>query len=147
MAVNALYSKWKQALEQEAQANKSLDQGDATNGVYCALLNTGGGGYAFSQAHQFYTDLLGIQGTPVQITAPTVAASGIPGVVFDGNDCTFISVTGVGVTAFALYRHNSGANSTWRLIYYCDNAISGLPVTPAGGNVIVSWNPSGIFSF
>jgi len=146
----AVYPKWKQALFQEAQANKSLDQTTAQDGVYCALVfNT----YTYNTAHQFYTDLGANVAASLQITSPTVAQALIPtGVppttlapVFDGNDCTFISVTGGTINALALYRHNSGANSTWRLVFFYDNTGYGLPVTPAGGNVIVSWNPSGIF--
>lgn len=146
---NALYPKWKQALVQEAQTLKSLDQGTATDGVYCALLTIGGANYVYSAAHQFYTDLgANVVGTPLQITAPTVAigttAGGVQGPVFDGNDCTYISVTGT-VGALVLYRHNSGANTTWRLVYYLDTVATGLPISPAGGNIVVSWNPSGIF--
>jgi hypothetical protein len=141
----ALYVNWKQAILSETPTNKSLDQTDATNGTYCALLlNT----YVFNQAHQFYSDLgVNVAGTPQQIIAPTLTIAGNL-VTYDGNDVTFISVTGGTVNAFVVYRHNSGANTTWRLIYFNDNlTVSGFPVTPAGGNVIVSWNPTGIFQF
>jgi hypothetical protein len=145
---NALYPKWKQALEQEAQANKSLDQVDVANGVYCALVTIGGANYVYSQAHQFYSDLgANVQGTPLQVTAPTVNVGTVganTGLIFDGNDCTFISVAGT-VGALVLYRHNAGANTTWRLVYYLDTPAAGLPVTPAGGNIIVAWSPNGIF--
>jgi hypothetical protein len=147
---NALYPKWKQALVTEALTLKSLDQGDAANGVYCALVTIGGANYVYSQAHQFYTDLgANVQGVPLQVTAPTVSVAtvaGSTGLVFDGNDCTFISVAGT-IGAVVLYRHNPGANTTWRLVYYLDTVTSGLPVTPAGGNLVVSWNPNGIFMF
>lgn len=146
---NALYPKWKQALVTEAQANKGLDQPDAPNGVYCALLTIGGANYVYSQAHQFYTDLgANIQSTPLQIVAPTAAVGTVganTGMIFDGSDCTFIFVSGTTIGAIALYRHNPGANTTWRLVYYYDNTGFGLPVTPNGGNLIVSWSPSGIF--
>jgi hypothetical protein len=146
-----LYPKWKQAMLQEGAANKSLDQPDATNGTYCALVTITGGGYIYSQAHQFYSDLgANIQGTPQQITTPTVnmgTVAGATGPVFDGDNCTFISLSGPAIGACVLYRHNSGANTTWRLVYYFDETDSGLPVTPAGGNVFVTWNASGIFQW
>jgi hypothetical protein len=117
---NVVYPKWKQALVQEAQANKSLDQTDVNNAVYCALLNVGTPtqalGYTYSAAHQFYTDLLMAptvgsghelavfngpfpQSNPgpldKQITTPTVniGAGTFPGPVFDGDDSTFLQVT------------------------------------------------------
>ena len=44
-----------------------------------------------------------------------------------------------------LYRKNAGANTTWPLIAYIDTGVTGLPVTPNGGNITVTWNASGIF--
>jgi hypothetical protein len=146
---NALYPKWKQALVQEAQTLKSLDQSDAADGVYCALLTIGGTNYVYSQAHQFYTDLgANIQGTPLQVTNPTVNTGTVgasTGLIFDGDDATYIFVSGTAIGAVVLYRHNPGANTTWRLVYYYDNTGYGLPVTPNGGNLIIAWSPNGIF--
>jgi len=114
----------------------------------------GGGNYVYSAAHQYYSDLVAtnILGTPQQITNPVVtvganpAGPGAQGALFDGNDCTYIPVTGGTVGGLVIYRHNSGANTTWRLVYYYDTTGFGLPVTPNGGNIIVSWSPSGIFA-
>ena len=144
---NALYTKWKQALVQQAQTFKTLDVNDGgVNNPYCALVTIGAGAYVYSAAHQYYSDIGGtnIQGTPQPILAPTLTP-GSTGVVFDGGDCTYIPVFGTSVGGLIIYRHNSGANTTWRLVYYYDTTGFGLPVTPNGGNVIVSWNPSGIF--
>jgi hypothetical protein len=148
----ALYPKWKQCNWQEAQTNRSLDQGDVNNGVYCALVMIGGSNYVYSTAHQFYSDIGGanILGTPQQITSPTVTiaanpAGGFQGGLFDGNDCTYVPVTGGTIGALILYRRNAGANTTWRLVFYYDTTGFGLPATPAGGNIIVSWSPNGIF--
>jgi hypothetical protein len=49
------------------------------------------------------------------------------------------------VEALVIYRKNTGANTTWRLMSYYDTAGGGLPVTPNGGNITVTWNVSGIF--
>jgi hypothetical protein len=65
--------------------------------------------------------------------------------VFDGGDLTYTSVTGASVEALVIYRKNTGANTTWRLMSYYDTAGGGLPVTPNGGNITVTWNVSGIF--
>jgi hypothetical protein len=135
---NALYPKWKEALLQST-ADADLD-GSGTTGVYVALVDTGT--YTYSSSHEFYSSLSGIVGTDQEIGATKTYASG----VFDGADVTFPSVTGATVEALVLYRKNAGASTTWRLIAYIDTGVTGLPVTPNGGNISVAWNASGIFS-
>lgn len=135
---NALYPKWKEALLQNS-ADSDLD-GSGTTGVYCALVDTGT--YTYSAAHEFYSSLSGIVGTDQEIGATKSYTNG----VFDGGDLTFPSVSGATVEALVLYRKNAGANTTWRLIAYIDTGVTGLPVTPNGGNITVTWNASGIFA-
>lgn len=134
---NAVYPKFKQSLLTEADANKSLDQNNSTNGPFAALVDTGT--YTYSATHQFYSSLSGVVGTDQQIANPTVTSG-----LFDGDDCTFSSVTGNSVEAIVVYRKNSGANTTWRLVLYDDTSITGAPVTPNGGNITITWNASGI---
>ena len=136
---NAIYPLWKQSI-QVGDANADIDNNTTTDGVYVALIDTGV--YTYSAAHQFYSSLSGIIGTPQRITSPTVSTAG----VFDGNDVTFPTVTGATAEALVIYRQNSGANTTWRLVAYIDTSVTGLPVTPNGGNIDVTWNASGIFA-
>lgn len=133
---NALYPKYKQSLL-AGDANADLDNDTATDGIYVALVDTGT--YTYSTAHQFYSDLSGIVGTDQRITTPTITNG-----LFDGADVTFTSVTGNSAEALVLYRKNSGANTTWRLVAYIDTGVTGLPVTPNGGNITITWNASGI---
>jgi len=144
MAFN-LYPNWKQAAWQEAQTLKSLDQTTAQDGVYCALLTSG---YTYNQANSFYSDLgANVIGTPLQVTNNTFNLGTPPNfAVFTGDQITFL-VVNQPVAAFVLYRHNAGANTTWRLVYFCNDATAGLPVSPAGGNVLMQWNATGIFSY
>jgi hypothetical protein len=135
---NAVYPKFKQSLLTEADANKSLDQ-TSTSAPFAALVTTSGG-YTYSAAHQFYSSLTNVQGTDVTITTPTVVNG-----LFDGDDVTFTAVSGTVIGAIVIYRKNSGANTTWRLVLYEDTSVTGLPVTPNGGNIVVTWNASGIF--
>ena len=136
---NAIYPKWKEALLQNS-ADSDLD-GTDTTGVWVALYDVGAGG-AYDSADQYYSDIsAGIVGTPVEIGATKSYTNG----VFDGADVTFTSVSGAQCEALIIYRKNSGANTTWRLVAYLDTNITGLPVTPNGGNITVSWNASGIF--
>jgi hypothetical protein len=134
---NAIYPKYKEAL-----LNNSADSaitGSGSTGLYAALVDTGT--YTFSAAHQFYSSLSGIVGTDQEITVTTL----VNGTV-DGNDVTFTAVSGASVEAIVLYRKNAGANTTWRLIAYIDTSVTGLPVTPNGGDIVITWNASGIFT-
>lgn len=134
---NAIYPKFKEAILQ-ASANSSMG-GSGTTGVYCALVDTGV--YTYNSAHDFYDDLsTSVVGTPVEIGSKTFTNG-----TFDGADITFTTVSGASVEALVTYVKNAGANSTWRLIHYVDTGATGLPVTPNGGDISVTWNASGIF--
>jgi hypothetical protein len=134
---NQVYPLFKQSLLTEADANKSLNQ-TGSNAPYAALITTSSG-YTYSAAHQFYSSLSNIVGTPQPITTPTVVNG-----LFDGDDVTFTAVSGTVVGAIVIYRQNAGANTTWRLVLFEDTSVTGLPVTPNGGNIVVTWNASGI---
>jgi len=134
---NAIYPKYKEAL-----LNNSADSaltGSGTTGLYAALVTSA---YTYSAAHQFYSSLSGLVGTDQECTTPTLTSGTV-----DANDVTYTAVAG-GSTAAAivLYRKNTGANTTWRLVAYLDTGVTGLPVTTNGGNVVITWNASGIFA-
>jgi hypothetical protein len=124
---------------QEGQTNEGLDQVDVNNSPYVALIAAAA--YTFSPAHQFYTDLTGIQGTDQQITSPVVSSQAI----FSGQDVVYVNVTAPSIGALVIYRKNTGANTTWRLVLYEDTGVIGFPIAPNGGNLIISWNVQGIF--
>lgn len=72
-----------------------------------------------------------------------VAVSGnisttVSGNVVDGSDVTFSAVTGDPSEALVIYKH-TGVEGTSRLIAYIDTA-TGLPVTPNGGDITVTWD-------
>jgi hypothetical protein len=140
----ALYPLWKKAL-MDASADSSITD-SATLGPFCALVDTGV--YTYAATQQFYATTLtspnAIVGTDQRITPTATTVSSTDG-VFDGGDLTYTSVTGASVEALVIYRKNTGANTTWRLMSYYDTAGGGLPVTPNGGNITVTWNVSGIF--
>lgn len=135
---NAVYPRWKQSCMTEADTNKSLDQTGA-NAPFASLV-TISAGYTYSAAHQFFNSITNVVGTDVAITTPTVVNG-----LFDGDDVTFTAVSGTVVGAIVIYRKNAGANTTWRLVLYEDTSVTGLPVTPNGGNIVITWNASGIF--
>ena len=134
---NSLYPLWKKAVLDNT-ANSDLDDAEGATGVFAALIDTGT--YTYSDAHQFYSSLSGVVGTDQEITTKTTT-----GGIFDGDDVTYTAVTGATVEAIVIYRKNAGANTTWQLVAYIDTGVTGLPVTPNGGNISIAWNASGIF--
>lgn len=135
---NAIYPKYKQSLL-DSDSDADLNASEGTTGVFVALVDTGT--YTYSASHQFYSDLSGIVGTDQEITTKTITNG-----TFDGDDTTHSSVSGSSVEALVIYRKNAGANTTWRLVTYIDTSVTGLPVTPNGGDISITWNGSGIFT-
>jgi hypothetical protein len=134
---NAIYPKYKQSVLTEADTNNGMD-GTSTSAPYVALESAT---YTYSSSHQFYSSLAGIVGTDQALTTPTVTNG-----TFACDNTTFTAVSGSQVTSLVIYRHNSGANTTWRLVCYLDTSVTGLPVTPNGGNIVITWNGSGVFT-
>ena len=135
---NAIYPLWKQSV-MAGDANSDLDTNTTTDGVYAALVDTGT--YTYNAAHQFYSSITGVVGTPQRIVNPTVVNG-----VFDGDNVTYTAVSGSSAEAIVLYRQNSGASSTWRLVAFLDTGFTNLPVTPNGSDITTTWNASGIFA-
>lgn len=137
---NAIYPIYKQNLL-AGTASYDLDNDTTTDGPFVVLIDTGT--YTYNTAHDFFNDLSGVVGAAngVRIATPTVTNG-----TFDGADVTFTAVTGASVEGFVIYRHNSGANTTWPLVMYYDASGGGLPVTPNGGDISITWNASGIFT-
>ena len=77
-------------------------------------------------------------------TAQTLGSKSFTAGVFDASDVTFTSVTGDPSEYILIYK-DSGVESSSRLLALFDTA-TGLPVTPNGGNITITWNASGIFS-
>lgn len=130
---NAIYPLYKQAIL-SGSANISM-----TGTVKAALVDTGT--YTYNTAHQFQSDLVGVVGTAQTITTPTVSTAG----VFDGDNVTYTAVTGNSVEALVIYI-DTGTPGTSRLVAFIDTGVTGLPVTPNGGDINVTWNASGIFA-
>ncbi len=130
---NAIYPKYKEAILQSA-ANTNLSSGT----VKVALVDTGT--YTYSAAHQFYSSVTGVVGTPQTIGSKTLTNG-----VFDGADVTFTAVSGSTCEALVIYV-DTGTASTSPLVAYIDTSVTNLPVTPNGGDISITWNASGIFA-
>lgn len=131
---NALYPLWKEQLLQFT-ANNNLSAGT----VKVALIDTGV--YTYSATHQFWSSASAASvGTPQTIGSKTFTNG-----VFDGADVTFTAVTGNSVEALIIYI-DTGSAATSPLVAYIDTSVTGLPVTPNGGDISITWNGSGIFA-
>jgi hypothetical protein len=131
---NALYPKWKEQLLQFT-ANNNLSAGT----VKVALIDTGT--YTYNSADQFWSSASSASvGTPQTIGSKTCTNG-----TFDGADVTFTAVTGNSVEALILFI-DTGSSATSPLVAYIDTSVTGLPVTPNGGDITITWNASGIFA-
>lgn len=131
---NVLYDSFKAALLQ-AQAN--LSSGD----VRVLLVDLAD--YTYSAAHDMLDDVPA--GARVGTLGAGVGSKTFTAGTFDHADFTFTAVTGDPSEALIWYLH-TGTESTSRLICFMDTGVTGLPVTPNGGDISVTVNASGVFS-
>lgn len=135
---NQLYPKFK---EQLLQAGVNL----ATATVKGVIVDTVGGAsnYTFSTAHEFLSDVIAgaRRGTTVALTGKTFVNG-----VFDAADIVgaFASLTG-GVVEALIFYVDTGVETTSRLIAFFDTG-GGLPLTPTGNNVDMTFDAGGIFA-
>jgi hypothetical protein len=102
-------------------------------------------GYTFSAAHKFVSDVTGAGGTLVATSGALASKTGTSGVA-DAADVTFTAVpSGAAITSLIVFQASAvggGADvaaTAQRLIAFIDTA-TGLPVTPNGGDIAVSWD-------
>jgi len=107
--------------------------------IKIGLIDTGV--YTYNSANEFWSS----ESAALVGTAATLASKTVTSGTFDANDVTFTAVTGSSVEALIIYK-DTGSAATSPLIAYIDVAASGLPVTPNGGDITVTFNASGIFS-
>lgn len=122
---NALYPKFKESLLQG-----DIDMSSDT--IKVALIDTGT--YTYSSSHQFYSSVSGVVGTPQTLGSKTFTNG-----VFDAADVSFTSLSGDTVEAYIIYK-DTGVAGTSNLIAYFDSAASGLPLTPDGNNVTLTFD-------
>ncbi len=85
--------------------------------------------------HQYLSDVAGgsrIAG-PVSLASKTTT-----GGAADAADITFTTVSGASIEVILIYK-DTGVEGTSPLIAYIDTA-TGLPITPNGGDIIVTWD-------
>jgi hypothetical protein len=130
---NLWYPKFKEALL-DGSSNTDLNDGD----IRAILIDTAD--YTYSAAHDMLDDVAA--GARVKVSTALLNTSVTNG-LFDADDITLSAVTGDTSEACIIYVH-TGVESTSRLVLYIDSGVTGLPVTPSGGDVNLAWNASGI---
>lgn len=135
MHANALYPTFKEAL-----LNKLHDMNTDNIGVY--LIDSAD--YTYNAAHDETsggaTDVATAAkvSTFTPLTSPTIASG-----LFDSADFSFVTVTGDQAEALIVY--NDTITNDPPVAFY-DTGMTGMPVTPNGGNINVTVNASGWFS-
>ena len=93
------------------------------------------------------TENYGQVDTAVVVAASSALTSKTTGTVsvgtFDAADVTFGTVSGDAADYLVLYKY-SATPANAPLIVTWDSATTGLPVTPNGGDITVTWNAAGI---
>jgi len=124
---NTLFDKARQRFL-EAQINWQTDT------IKVLLVDTG----AYTpqtSVHEYLSDIP----TSARIAGPvTLTAKSTTGGAADAADVTFTSVSGASIEAIIIYS-DTGTESTSPIIAYIDTA-TGLPITPNGGDIIVTWD-------
>ena len=131
---NAVFPLYKQALL-DASTGVDLNDGD----VRVILVDLAD--YTYSAAHDMLDDVAAASRVAVSGTlANTTVANGL----FDADNVVFTAVTGDVSEALIIYLH-TGTESTSRLVAFIDTGVTGLPVTPNGGDINLNFSVSGIF--
>lgn len=123
---NALYDKGR-----EAFLNGSISW--LSDNIKICLVTSG---YSPSLSSDQFLSAVGggnIVATSGNLTTKTDTAG-----VADADDVTFTALTGSTVTYIVCYK-DSGFSSTSPLIFI-DDTVTGLPLTPSGADVTVSWS-------
>jgi hypothetical protein len=106
-----------------------------SDSIKAVLVNIAGGHYTVNLAtDQFLSSILLADRVATVALAGKSSAAGVA----NASNVTFPTVSGAACGAVVLYK-DTGVAGTSQLIAYIDTA-TGLPVTPGGGDIVVSWD-------
>ena len=137
---NALYPKFKEALLNQSAGTAAINLSSDTN-IKVALVNITGStnAYTYSSSHQYFNSVSTNSAAIVSTNYATLTAKTVTNGVFDADDQTFATVSGTNVIGALVIFKDTGTASNSPLIAFLD-AGAGLPITPNGGSVTVSWD-------
>ena len=131
---NVIYDKYKEALMSAANNVSLIDET-----VKVSLVDANN--LPFSSIDEFYSDLSDANAV---ISTATLNITSLNNGVLDADDVELSSVTGLESEALLIWIDTAEANTS-RLVAWMDTNIDGLPITPDGSNVAITWSSSGIF--
>ena len=137
---NAIYDKYKEAILSGA-ANSSL----TSETVKVSLIDSAVSAEPYTATDEFYDDVTIANTVLATVTLSNVT---VTNGVLDADDVTFTSVTDISTDGDAdalLFWIDTGDTATSRLVAYMDTNIDGLPITPDGSDIVVTWAVDGIF--
>lgn len=126
---NAIYPKYKEALI-GGDSDIALDSGN----IKVALVDLAD--YTYSAAHNFLDDVPA--GARVAVSG-NLASKTITDGIFDAADVVLSAVTGDQAEALIIFI-DTGVEATSRLVAFIDTGVTGLPVTPNGGDITITWD-------
>lgn len=135
---NALYNPFKQAL--------LVSESHDLNADSIRVVLADAADYTYAATHDFLDDVAA--GARVAVSGGLTSPTGTDG-VFDTADFSFTAVTGDQSEDLILYNHDgngAGADAARQLIAFYDTGMTGMPVTPNGGDINVTVNASGWFA-
>lgn len=115
----------------DAFLNGDIDFTNDTIRVY--LVDTAD--YAFSASHQYLSQVAAAGRVANAVLAGKTTSAGVA----DASDTVLSSVSGDQCEALILVK-DTGSDATSTLIGYIDTAAAGLPVTPNGGDITITWD-------
>lgn len=67
-------------------------------------------------------------------------------ITMDAADVTYTAVSGASAESIVIYAYNATEANALLCVYF-DTGVTGLPVTPNGGDITIQWNASGIWTW
>lgn len=132
---NGLYAKAKQAF---------LDKGHDLNTDDIRVVLSDAADYSQNlSTHDFLDDVPA--GARVAVSS-TLGSPTITDGVFDTADFSWTLVSGDQSEQIIVYNHTGGADSARGLLVFYDTGITGMPVTPSGGDINGTVHSSGWFA-
>ena len=135
--VNFIYPNYKQ---------RAIGLGDSVSAnllagaVTVSLIDTGT--YTYDNAHWYISN---VGGASIIANSSALGSKTTVNGVFDAANVVFSSVTGTTAEAVIIWI-DTGTETTSPLVAYLDTNITGLPVTPNGGDINLNWATGGIFA-
>ena len=139
-SVRVIYPKYKETIL-GAATNTSLISGST---IKVSLVDTTTTAYTYDPSHQFYSSIASY----VVASATLTGTKTVTGGVFKSTatSTTFSAVSGNSAEAIVIWIDTGLATSS-PLVAYLDTGVSGLPVTPNSGDIIINWDTvNGIFA-